>query len=71
MIVPTPAREHRLLWDNYHSIRYPPAYIPRDNLDVRQVNFTPHCAPRAREFAPRACEFAPCSRKFAPSKTYA
>ena len=36
-IVPTPERKLRLLWDNYHSIRYPPGYIPRDNLDVRQV----------------------------------
>ncbi|KAJ7567087.1 hypothetical protein O6H91_02G131800 [Diphasiastrum complanatum] len=34
-IVPTPSREKRVLWDQFHSIRYPPGYIPRDSLDVR------------------------------------
>uniref|UniRef100_A0A061RBV8 Membrane-bound transcription factor site-1 protease n=1 Tax=Tetraselmis sp. GSL018 TaxID=582737 RepID=A0A061RBV8_9CHLO len=34
-IVPTPRREQRILWDQFHSIRYPPGYLPRDNLDVR------------------------------------
>jgi len=24
-----------VLWDQFHSMRYPPAYIPRDSLDVR------------------------------------
>ena len=24
-----------MLWDQFHSMRYPPAYIPRDSLDVR------------------------------------
>ena len=24
-----------MLWDQFHSLRYPPAYIPRDSLDVR------------------------------------
>ena len=28
-------REKRLLWDQFHSVRYPPAYLPRDSLDVR------------------------------------
>ncbi len=28
-------REKRILWDQFHSVRYPPAYIPRDSLDVR------------------------------------
>lgn len=23
------------MWDQFHSIRYPPGYLPRDNLDVR------------------------------------
>ena len=40
-IIPTPPRRMRLLWDNYHSVRYPPGYIPRDSLDVRQVRA--HC----------------------------
>lgn len=31
-IVPKPPRERRILWDVYHSIRYPPGYVPRDNL---------------------------------------
>lgn len=31
-IIPTPPREKRLLWDIYHSIRYPPGYVPRDSL---------------------------------------
>ena len=31
-IIPTPNREKRLLWDQFHSIKYPTAYIPRDNL---------------------------------------
>ena len=28
-------REMRILWDQFHSLRYPPAYLPRDSLDVR------------------------------------
>jgi membrane-bound transcription factor site-1 protease len=31
-IVPTPLRDKRLLWDIFHSVRYPPSYVPRDNL---------------------------------------
>lgn len=31
-IAPFPPREKRLLWDMYHSLRYPPGYVPRDNL---------------------------------------
>ncbi|KAK9102675.1 hypothetical protein Sjap_019929 [Stephania japonica] len=34
-VVPTPPRAKRVLWDQYHSIKYPPGYIPRDSLDVR------------------------------------
>ncbi|XP_058113808.1 subtilisin-like protease SBT6.1 isoform X2 [Magnolia sinica] len=34
-VVPTPPRSKRILWDQYHSIKYPPGYIPRDSLDVR------------------------------------
>lgn len=34
-VVPTPARSKRILWDQFHSIKYPPGYIPRDSLDVR------------------------------------
>ncbi|MCD7452831.1 Membrane-bound transcription factor site-1 protease [Datura stramonium] len=34
-VVPTPPRTVRILWDQFHSIKYPPGYIPRDSLDVR------------------------------------
>jgi membrane-bound transcription factor site-1 protease len=34
-IVPTPPRASRVLWDQFHSVKYPPAYLPRDNLDIR------------------------------------
>lgn len=34
-VVPTPPRSLRVLWDQFHSIKYPPGYIPRDSLDVR------------------------------------
>jgi membrane-bound transcription factor site-1 protease len=29
-IIPRPARRMRLLWDQFHSIQYPPGYIPAD-----------------------------------------
>lgn len=28
-------RHKRVLWDQFHSIRYPPGYFPRDDLQVR------------------------------------
>ncbi|CAM9473099.1 unnamed protein product [Choristocarpus tenellus] len=31
-VIPTPPREKRLLWDQFHSISYPSAYSPRDYL---------------------------------------
>ncbi|KAI3775519.1 hypothetical protein L1987_50098 [Smallanthus sonchifolius] len=34
-VIPTPPRSVRILWDQFHSIKYPPGYIPRDSLDVR------------------------------------
>ncbi|XP_038699806.1 subtilisin-like protease SBT6.1 isoform X2 [Tripterygium wilfordii] len=34
-VVSTPPRSKRILWDQFHSIKYPPGYIPRDSLDVR------------------------------------
>jgi membrane-bound transcription factor site-1 protease len=33
-VIPTPPREKRILWAQFHSIRYPPGYIPRDSLEV-------------------------------------
>jgi membrane-bound transcription factor site-1 protease len=31
-LIPKPPREKRILWDQFHSIKYPPAYLPRDDL---------------------------------------
>ena len=31
-IIPKPDRSKRILWDQFHSIKYPPAYLPRDDL---------------------------------------
>ena len=33
-VIPTPPRARRVLWDQFHSIRYPPGYFPRDDLTV-------------------------------------
>lgn len=35
-IIPTPARAKRLLWDQYHNLRYPSGYFPRDNLHMKK-----------------------------------
>lgn len=34
-IVPTPPRSKRVLWNQYHNLRYPPGYFPRDNLRMK------------------------------------
>lgn len=34
-IIPTPPKSQRLLWDQYHNLRYPPGYFPRDNLRMK------------------------------------
>lgn len=34
-IIPTPPRSKRVLWDQYHSAKYPAAYIPKDTLEAR------------------------------------
>lgn len=31
-VIPTPPRHKRVLWDQFHNLRYPPGYFPRDNL---------------------------------------
>ena len=33
-IIPPPRREQRILFSQYHNLQYPPAYIPRDRLEV-------------------------------------
>jgi hypothetical protein len=35
LVVPTPPRARRVLWDQHHSLRYPSGYFPRDDLDVK------------------------------------
>ncbi|KAF2361197.1 Peptidase S8/S53 domain [Trinorchestia longiramus] len=34
-IIPTPPRHKRVLWDQFHNLRYPPGYFPRDNLRMK------------------------------------
>ena len=34
-IIPTPPKSKRILWDQYHNLRYPPGYFPRDNLHMK------------------------------------
>lgn len=34
-IIPVPVRERRLLWDQFHSLRYPSGYFPRDDLKAK------------------------------------
>ncbi|XP_076052888.1 membrane-bound transcription factor site-1 protease [Oratosquilla oratoria] len=34
-IIPTPPRQKRILWDQFHNLRYPPGYFPRDNLRMK------------------------------------
>ncbi|XP_055705790.1 membrane-bound transcription factor site-1 protease isoform X2 [Phlebotomus papatasi] len=34
-IIPKPPKDKRILWDQYHSLRYPPGYLPRDNLKIK------------------------------------
>uniref|UniRef100_M4BGK6 Uncharacterized protein n=1 Tax=Hyaloperonospora arabidopsidis (strain Emoy2) TaxID=559515 RepID=M4BGK6_HYAAE len=32
-IIPSPQASKRILWDQFHNIPYPSAFVPRDNLD--------------------------------------
>ncbi|CAM1330162.1 MBTPS1 (predicted) [Pycnogonum litorale] len=34
-IIPTPPKQNRVLWDQFHNLRYPPGYFPRDNLRMK------------------------------------
>lgn len=34
-IIPKPPRQKRIMWDQYHNLRYPPGYLPRDSLKVK------------------------------------
>lgn len=33
-VIPTPPRNKRILWDQFHNIQYPSGYFPRDNLAI-------------------------------------
>ena len=35
VIAPTPPRSKRILWDQFHNLRYPSGYFPRDNLKMK------------------------------------
>ena len=67
-VVPTPPRARRLLFDARHNLRYPPAYLPRDNLQVScGGSRLPHIGPPPPEHAARArrvprplCLHPPC-----------
>ena len=62
-VVPTPPRARRLLFDARHNLRYPPAYLPRDNLQVRCGGCRlPHIGPPPPEHAsrPRRVPRPPC-----------
>jgi membrane-bound transcription factor site-1 protease len=34
-IIPTPPRQQRLLWDQFHNLRYPTGYFPRDDIKLK------------------------------------
>ncbi|KAH0752445.1 hypothetical protein KY285_005593 [Solanum tuberosum] len=36
-VIPTPSRSVRILWDQFHSIKYPPGYIPIDSFDMLDI----------------------------------
>jgi membrane-bound transcription factor site-1 protease len=38
-VIATPPRAKRILWDQYHSLRYPSGYFPRDALWVKNEPF--------------------------------
>ncbi|KYQ99867.1 membrane-bound transcription factor peptidase [Tieghemostelium lacteum] len=38
-IIPTPPREKRILWDQFHSLRYPSGFFPRDTLHQKDEPF--------------------------------
>jgi membrane-bound transcription factor site-1 protease len=33
-VIATPPRSKRILWDQFHQLRYPSGFFPKDNLDV-------------------------------------
>jgi len=42
-IIPTPERERRILWDQFHSLKYPnDGYVPRDSLELYDYAYEWH-----------------------------
>ena len=41
-VVPPPSRERRVLWDQFHSLQFPPHHIPRDDLREQERVFDMH-----------------------------
>ena len=38
-VIPTPPREKRILWDQFHNLRYPPGTISEINLKAMHLLF--------------------------------
>lgn len=38
-VIPTPSRAKRILWDQFHNLRYPSGYLPRDALHMKHEPF--------------------------------
>ncbi len=34
-IIAKPTRKQRILWDQFHNLRYPSGYFPRDDLQIK------------------------------------
>lgn len=34
-IISQPPSHRRIVWDQFHSLCYPPGYFPRDNLEIK------------------------------------
>eukprot|EP01101_Sappina_pedata_P008076 TRINITY_DN4409_c0_g1_i2.p1 TRINITY_DN4409_c0_g1~~TRINITY_DN4409_c0_g1_i2.p1 ORF type:complete len:381 (+),score=93.14 TRINITY_DN4409_c0_g1_i2:871-2013(+) len=38
-VIPVPPKEKRILWDQFHNLRYPSGYFPRDSLNIKNEPF--------------------------------
>ncbi|TMW65827.1 hypothetical protein Poli38472_003592 [Pythium oligandrum] len=37
-VIPTPPKHKRILWDQFHNLPYPSAFVPRDSLDPQDLS---------------------------------
>lgn len=51
-VVPPPPRDRRILWDQWRSVRYPPSFMPRDSLQVRERRESGGLREREKETTP-------------------